>query len=55
MNVDIVFAAVDFAISAMQVYAGLTGTGNTAFNFAAALFCFGTGIVQTAIYLKNGR
>jgi hypothetical protein len=44
----------DFALSTANVYFGLSGSGNTALNLAAAVFCFEMGILQTAIYLKEG-
>ena len=44
----------DFAISTANVYFALSGSANTALNWAAAVFCLEMGILQTAIYLKEG-
>lgn len=42
------FAGIDFFLAALNVYFGLNGTGNNALNWAAAVFIFGMGIIQTA-------
>lgn len=47
----IFFAGVDFFLTALNVYYGLNGTGNTALNWAAAVFCAGFGLIQIALYI----
>ena len=54
MMINILFVMADFAFVALNVYLGLTGSGNTAINWAAVAFCSGIGILQIAIYLKDG-
>ena len=51
---DVFFAGVDFALSAMNVYLALTKSGDNAFQWAVSVFCFGMGLIQIGIYLRNG-
>lgn len=53
----IFFAGMDFFLAALNVYYGLEGTGNTAINWAAAVFIAGIGLIQIAFYIvrKNKR
>lgn len=53
----IFFAGMDFFMAALNVYYGLNGTGNTALNWAVAVFCAGSGLIQIALYIvkKNKR
>ena len=47
----IFFAGMDFFLAALNVYYGINGTGNTAMNWAAAVFIFGIGLIQIAFYI----
>lgn len=47
----IFFACIDFFLAALNVYCGLNGTGNTALNWAIAVFCAGCGLIQIALYI----
>lgn len=47
----IFFAIVDFFLAALNVYYGLNGTGNTALNWATAVFIFGVSLIQIAFYI----
>lgn len=47
----IFFAGMDFFLAALNVYYGINGTGNTALNWAAAVFVFGIGLIQIAFYI----
>lgn len=47
----IFFAGMDFFLAALNVYYGINGTGNTALNWAVAVFVFGFGIIQIALYI----
>ena len=49
----IFFAGLDFFLAALNVYFGLKGDGNTALNWSAAVFIFGVGLIQIALYLKE--
>ena len=49
----IFFAGMDFFLAALNVYFGLKGNGNTALNWSAAVFIFGVGLIQIALYLKE--
>lgn len=49
----LIFAILDFAISALNVYLGITTSGNAAICWAAAFFCFTMGLLQLAMYVKN--
>ena len=45
----IFFAGLNFFLAALNVYYGINGTGNTALNWAAAVFGFG--LIQIAFYI----
>ena len=47
----IFFAGMDFFLAALNVYYGLEGAGNTAINWAAAVFIAGMGLIQIAFYI----
>ena len=47
----IFFAGMDFFLAALNVYCGLEGTGNTAINWAAAVFIAGMGLIKIAFYI----
>lgn len=49
----IFFAIVHFFLAALNVYYGLNGTGNTALNWAAVVFCAGVGFTQIALYIAK--
>lgn len=49
----IFFAGLDFFLAALNVYFGLKGNGNTAFNWSVAVLIFGIGLIQIALYLKE--
>mgnify|MGYP003303240657 CR=1 FL=1 len=49
----LVSALLDFALSALNVYLGVTTSGNAAIGWAAAAFCFGMGVFQLAMYVAN--
>ena len=51
----LVSALLDFALSALNVYLGLTTSGNAAICWAAACFCFTMGIFQLVMYVSKGR
>ena len=47
----IFYAGVNFFLAAVNVYYGLNGTGNTALNWAAAVFITRIGLIQIAFYI----
>ena len=49
----IFYAGVNFFLAALNVYYGINGTGNTALNWAAAVFIFGFGLIQIAFYIHS--
>lgn len=49
----LISAIIDFALSALNVYLGLTTSGNAAICWAAAFFCFTMGLFQLAMYVAN--
>ena len=51
----ILLVIVDFCLIALNVYYGLSGNGNTALNWAAAVFLFGISLVHFAMYIKEDK
>ena len=49
----IFYAGVNFFLAALNVYFGLKGDGDTVLNWATAVFIFGIGLIQIALYLKE--
>lgn len=48
---SIVLAIADFLFASINLYHGLNS--DFSLSFAVSLFCFGMGILQTAVYLKD--
>lgn len=49
----IFFAGLDFFLAALDVYFGLKENGNPALNLSAAVFIFGFGLIQIALYIAK--
>jgi hypothetical protein len=50
---NIIFAHMDFALAALNVYLWLSGGRHAAFSLAVAVFCFGCGICQIVMHTKG--
>lgn len=49
----IFFAGIDFFLAALNVYFGLKESGNPALNLSTAVFIFGFGLIQIALYIAK--